>query len=66
MFQTQQAAELARSGHSVSSFRVKIIRKRLWNFPLQLMKATEGRHLSEMFLHEGPKKILCEAMKMKP
>lgn len=42
-----------------SGFRIKDLRKRLWNLPLQLRKATEARH-------GGSERTLHEAVKVKP
>jgi hypothetical protein len=64
---TQQGANLGNFGHMVlSSFRVKDIRKWLWNLPPRLRKTIDARHVSEVSLHGGLERPLCEDIKVKP
>ena len=49
-----------------SVFRVKERSKGLWNFPLQLTKAAEARHMSCVSLYRELKRLLCESVKVKP
>lgn len=41
-FYPKQAAELGSSGHLVLALKSRVQEKGLWNFPLELRKATEA------------------------
>lgn len=57
-FQPQQATEIGSFGHMDLVLESSGGRKRLWNLPLHLRKATEARCVSGMFLNGGPERLL--------